>query len=866
MSLYRLSSRRIAAPAFALAAIMLANGPMRAQDAPDGTAVLEKVKDGAGLTKVKEKLAADAVGSRFRVEGFALNDDKALKVTGVALVPGGTDEERTEAEKAIRNKVIAAVQEVAGAKEFKDFEFTDKSARGDKLPHLLLQKAANEAGKADRAADELKLADSKFDAKGKLVIVGIRGRDPKTLKWLEEALPKVLAENPAATDAAGKVAVTLDVASVKDGTEWPLAPAAVQKALNGSRIRVDRAFLVATPAKLDETNATGTAWAYALSGIVIGNDKPDAKAIEAGMAKAFAAAGWPALKDGDLEALTNADNRVPDPGAFFQKAVAEKPALDGVRIDSRTEFGPDGKLVLTGLQPGLDDKQLAELTTTVRDVLKKLSTGTDANPGFKKLAELGVSIDKLEKVKVRELHADLRKWATENLDDVRLSRLYFDEQSKLVLTCEAPDDAVKGIVEKQLTERAAKIIPGLKAAEPMMPVGEPKEPEKKEPEKKEPEKKEPEKKEEPKEPKKDPEDKKDPKEPEKKEPKEPEKKEPEKKEPEKKEEKEPTTFIVARVQAEAPKAGGAGPEVQFTKFKGGLTRFLQQVVVDPKNKQWESLLIERGYFNADNEYTVRGVANSEEQRKAFSAYLDSLKSDPEWAPYFSPKPHATPDLVVVPMGKLVERAQRVMPAYSTFDGIRVVSARYLYVDDKVDPGQKLVFEAHVVGRPNITAASDLSKLIAADRNFYGRRLPRTRGGQERTIEIRAVPEDVVPSDQVGNFTEGYGALALLKGDMAKAREWADAGVLHTPHLSSVWYLSAYYNFLKGDKELVRRDLYRVLQIEDPVEFDGPYQRKRRYRVAKDLQGEKRDQMEKIWLVLWKEYKDGGQPITFAEPK
>ncbi|MCE9564089.1 MAG: hypothetical protein K8U57_18755 [Planctomycetes bacterium] len=895
MSLYRLK-----APAFALAAILLTNGSMRAQDKPDGPAILEKVKDGAGLTKLKEKLAADPVGSRFRVDGFSLTDDKALKVAGVALVPGGNAEDQADAEKTIRNKVIATIQDIADAKEFKDFEFTDKSARGDKLPHLLLQKAANEAGKTDRAADEVKLADSKFDAKGKLVITGVRGNDPKTLRLLDAAIPKVLAENPAA-ESNGKP--TLELTPLKEGTEWPLSPVAIQKALatpeTRSRIRVDRAFLVGTPAKMDETNPTGVAWAYALGGIVIGNDKPDTKAIEAAIAKGTAAAGWPAIKDGDLEGLTNADNRVPDPGPHFQKAIAEKPALDGVRIDSRTEFGPDGKLMLTGLQPGLDDKQLAELTQTVRGVLTALGTGGDANPGYKKLAENGVSIDKLEKVKVRELHADLRKWATENLDDVRLNRLYFDEQSKLVLTCEAPDDAVKAIVEKQLIDRATKVIPGLKAIEPM-PVTEPKKdpedkkdpepkkdppeekkdpkepkkdpedkkdpPEKKDP--KEPEKKDPEEKKDPKEPKKDPEDKKDPKEPEKKDPKEPEKKDPE----EKKEKDGAVSFIAARAQ-EPPKTGDGGgdnpsstPQVQFTKFKGGLTKFLQQMVVDPKNKQWDSLLIERGYFNENNEYVVRGVANSQEQRKAFGEYLDSLKGDPQWAPYFSPKPHGTPDLAVIPMGKLVERTQRVMPAYSVFDGIRIISARYVYVDDKVDPGQKLVFDAHIVGRPDVNAATELSKMIASDRKFYGRRLPRNRGGLERPIEIRAVPEDVAASDQVGNFTEGFAALAILKGEMAKAREWVDAGLLHAPHLSSVWFLSAYYHHLKGDAELVRRDLYRMIELEDPLGFDGPTQRKRRYRVAKDLQGEKRDQMEKIWLALWKEYKDGGKPMTFAETK
>ena len=771
---------RLAAFALALAALLPYASRSRAQDQPDSAAVLEKVKGGAGLAKVKEKLAADPVGARFRVDAFALNDDKALKVTGAALVPGGTDEDRAEAEKAIRAKVIAAVQEVAEAKEFSAFEFAEKAAKGDALPHVALQKAANEAGKTDRAADELKFTDAKFDAKGKLVVSGLRGANPKALAWAEAALPKVLAENPAALDADGKVAVTLDLAAPKSGAEWPLSAAALQKALGVSRVRVDRAFLVARPVKADETNPSGTAWAVALTGLVIGAEKPDATAIGAGLANAFEAAGWPAVKDADLEALTGADSRLPDPAPHFQRAVAEKPGLDGVRIDARTAFGPDGTVVLAGVQPGLDDTQAAELNATVRGVLTALATGSDANPAYKRLAEFGVTSDGLEKVKFRELHAGLRKWATDSLDDVRLGRLYFDESSKLVLTCEAPDEAVKAAVERQLLDRATKTIPGFKpvAAAPVAPpLTEPKEPEKKEPEK----------------------------------------------EPEEKTDG-AVSLVAARLQAEAPKAVG-GAEVRFTKFPGGLTKFLQQVVADPKNKEWAALLIERGYFDADDRYTVRGVASSEAQKKAFGDYLASLKGDPQWGPYFAPKPHAAPDLAVVPMSKLVERAQRVMPAYAAFDGIRVTGARYVLVDDKLDPGPRLVFDAQVVGRPSPAAAEALGQLIAADRAFYGRRLPKARTGEPRPIVIRGTaapaPGDTLTADQVGTYAEGFGALALLKGDLVKAKEWIDAGQWYAPHLSSVWFLSAYYHHLKGDAELARRDLYRTIELEAPADAADP---------------------------------------------
>ena len=76
----------------------------------------------------------------------------------------------------------------------------------------------------------------------------------------------------------------------------------------------------------------------------------------------------------------------------------------------------------------------------------------------------------------------------------------------------------------------------------------------------------------------------------------------------------------------------------------------------------------------------------------------------------------------------------------------------------------------------------------------------------------AVPLDL-PEDIVGPAVEGERALdqaqhreglaeqAAAKKDLPKAREWLDVGLLHYPDDTALWFLSAYYHHVTGDKEL-----------------------------------------------------------------
>src|SRR5215212_963352 len=103
------------------------------------------------------------------------------------------------------------------------------------MPHLRLQKAANDAGKTDPAADALRFADAKFDAKGQLVITGQRGNNARTKEWLDANAGKALAANAAALGPDGKPAVVLDVRAPEKGAEWPLSPSVIQKGLAGAK-------------------------------------------------------------------------------------------------------------------------------------------------------------------------------------------------------------------------------------------------------------------------------------------------------------------------------------------------------------------------------------------------------------------------------------------------------------------------------------------------------------------------------------------------------------------------------------------------------------------------------------------------------
>jgi len=91
---------------------------------------------------------------------------------------------------------------------------------------------------------------------------------------------------------------------------------------------------------------------------------------------------------------------------------------------------------------------------------------------------------------------------------------------------------------------------------------------------------------------------------------------------------------------------------------------------------------------------------------------------------------------------------------------------------------------------------------------------------------------------------------------------------HLPQASSTWYLSALYHSFLGDQELVRRDLYRVIEMEgDLVPARDEYRndaRKRRYALAEKVHATERATVEAMEPWLRRAMRDGRRQIQLEK--
>ncbi|HEY1186893.1 MAG TPA: hypothetical protein VGE74_04505 [Gemmata sp.] len=305
-------------------------------------------------------------------------------------------------------------------------------------------------------------------------------------------------------------------------------------------------------------------------------------------------------------------------------------------------------------------------------------------------------------------------------------------------------------------------------------------------------------------------------------------------------------LVLIRAMVQPPAAGDP------TTFGASLTAHLRKEVAGDQ-KKWNGVLIERGLFDEDNRFTLRGVVDSAKQNDELAKLLDALRADPKWAAFFEVAPNK-PALDVVPLSDLLERVKRVAPAYPEFDGIRIESARY-------DANVNLIFEATATAaKLDGAAATRLAKLIREHKDY------RRRAPADKQVKIVRVGGPVAADTEESGFSVAYGAKLLEGADGKKTRAWLDSALLHYPNESGVWYLSAYYHHMKGDAELVRRDLFRMIALEGPLGPNGAAQRKRRYDAAKNLQGKERNELDALWIEYLREVKDGAKPITLTKEK
>lgn len=738
-------------PSFALAVLVaLAASAAPAQDAAE----------------VQKKLAAGSdAQKRLRLDAVTVADGQA-KLAGVFLDVPAVKEGAPAAFAVAQEETTQLLRGQFNSPNLVLEWSQVKKVAESEHPHVVLQAAANAAGaKGDSAADQVLFASSRFGPDGAVVLAGKRGTGEAVAKWVSGAVREHLAKNPAVKLNGKEPLVTDELKAV----EWKLTPADVQKLLATSsdaatrRLRVDRVFLTFDAGAPDSATRY-TSLRLTLTGVRIGEDAVSTDPIPDACRKQ-----WPELFTGTPKVLVNLKPLlgpgVPELGPKLQAAVAGKPALDGVRIDPGSEFGPDGSLALAGVQPGLSAANEKELTATFQAALKELAdkSGT-ASARYKRLAEGTLSTKGMKPVATKKLLAELREWAASTMDDARVARVYYGAGGALTLDAKTVTKGEAEQVQRKFQELIGKHL--------------------------------------------------------------------------------------APASSQLPGAVNApAPAANVSTFGASLTAHLRkEMTSDPK--EWAGVLIERGFFDAENRYTLRGLVDSAKQNDQLAKLLDGLKGNPKWGEFFAAAPNE-PAFEVMPLSSLLERVKRVTPAYPEFDGVRIESARY-------DADVNLIFDATAVGKVGAAPAQLLAKLIREHKD-YKRHAP--AGTQ---VKIVAVGEPVAGDRD--RFSLAAGAKLLEGTDEKKTRAWLDGAVLNFANESGVWYLSAYHHYLKGDTELVRRDLHRMVELEDARALNGAAQRTRRYEAVKNLQGKERNDLDALWQECLREAKDGPKRITMTKEK
>ncbi len=296
------------------------------------------------------------------------------------------------------------------------------------------------------------------------------------------------------------------------------------------------------------------------------------------------------------------------------------------------------------------------------------------------------------------------------------------------------------------------------------------------------------------------------------------------------------------------------PVVDLKPFEAGLTVHLRSQVENDQ-KTWAGVLLERGYFSPEGAYGIRGLADRGDQPEILSKIIKAESKNPRWAGYFDAAPNVV-DMKVMPLAPMLARMQRVCPGYPAFDHLELIGVVQ-------HPKDGLVLSVNAY-------TSSSTELAALTADWLLKRHPDWKRRAKPGVKFKTTVESET-SDESRWLSPFLAAEALAKEKMPQARLNLASATRHFPDSSATWYLSAlYHSSLAGDQELVRRDLYRVIQIEgqllpsrDVYRNDA---RSSRFDLAEKVHGPERASVEVLEPWLRREMRDGRQQIQLvAEP-
>ena len=291
-------------------------------------------------------------------------------------------------------------------------------------------------------------------------------------------------------------------------------------------------------------------------------------------------------------------------------------------------------------------------------------------------------------------------------------------------------------------------------------------------------------------------------------------------------------------------------EETFTPFAAGFTTFLR-AMVEADQKKWAGVLLEHGYFTDRGAYGIRGLADRDDQPELLAQVIKDESKNPRWEGYFDASPNPI-DIKVMPLAPMLARLKRVAPGYEAFDHLEFTGVVQHTKDG-------LVFSADAF----TNSGSDLAVRTA---DWLLKKHPDWKRRAKPGVKIKSTVQ-ADTSDESRWLNPFYTAEALAKNKMPQAKLSLASTTRHFPGSSGTWYLSALYNSCLGDRELVRRDLYRVIQLEGQlVPSRNSYRndsRTSRYDLAEKVHGPERAVVETLEPWLRREMRDGRPQIQLV---
>lgn len=285
--------------------------------------------------------------------------------------------------------------------------------------------------------DGVLLESAAYDADGQLTFTGIVSDDEQRAK-LADMLPQLADRVPSWDERQDPQAALreLHAYSLEVYAKKMQASLAVEENPMAHRSRVVRTFL----------NAQGEL-AIQLQTLGVRPDDPESLAAEQQRFEALVTQLHQQVKAqlppfaAHLRVAAEPVVFVEPPIKDIQAEVVRETALDGISIDD-AQFDQRGNLQLGGLWRNPEDDQ-KRLEPVVTRALQKIDSP---------LADATISWTSMSVLPVDDLLVDMRKWTSENLQEVWLERVHFDEQQRLRIEGSSVKTGQDANCEKHLAE------------------------------------------------------------------------------------------------------------------------------------------------------------------------------------------------------------------------------------------------------------------------------------------------------------------------------------------------------------------------------------------------------------------------------